>query len=118
VPGSRLKQFDTIDAIAKNNSVGLELSNKLQTKRNDRSVDFFNFRVNTDYIFYNVDPITQTGNNGRFSDLLFDLEFLPYSWMRLDSDATYDPKEDCLTNANYDFNFRLAKDRSIGIGQR
>ena len=118
VPGSRLKQFDSIDAIAKNNSVDLELSNKLQTKRNDRSVDFLDFRVNTDYIFYNVEPLTQVENSGRFSDIYFDLEFLPYSWLRLDSDATYNPKQDYLSNANYDFNFRLAKERSIGIGQR
>jgi hypothetical protein len=118
ISSARLKQFDAIDAIGRSNAVNLELSNKLQTKRNANPVDFFDFRINTDYIFYRNDPITDDKTKSSFSDFLFYLNFLPYSWVRIDADADYEPHRDYFTNANYNINFALAKERSIGFGQR
>ncbi|MFH0739183.1 MAG: hypothetical protein V2A59_04955 [Candidatus Omnitrophota bacterium] len=113
VKSSRLKQIDSVDSVGRNNSATLELSNKLQTKRENKSVDLVDFRINSAYTFK-----TREGRGGSLGDLLFDLTLLPYSWMRLDTDATYSHYYDYFTNANYDFGFSLNKDLSIGIGQR
>lgn len=122
VPSSKLKQIplEAIDALAGSNSATLGLSNKFQTKRNNQSVDFADFSVNSSY---NYKP--KGGRGSSLGDVLFDLQFLPYSWLRLDSDATYthsgarsDEGYKHFAGANYDVNFNLAAERSIGIGQR
>ncbi len=122
IPSSKLKQIDSVDAINKNNSLSLELSNKLQTKRKDQSVDMADFRINTSYIF-KPDSGDKRGSN--FSDFLFDLKLIPYSWLRFDGDATYkhsgnrsEPNYNHFSGANYDINFNFTGERSIGIGQR
>ncbi len=113
IPASRLKQIDTVDAIAFNNSASLELSNKLQTKRNEQSVDLANFIINNTYTFY-----TRQKKAGFLGDYLFKLELLPYSWLRINSDAVFNHKQDNFTNLNYDINFNFASERTVGLGQR
>jgi hypothetical protein len=115
---SKLKQIDTIDAIGLNNGVSLELSNKLQTKRKDQVVTLADVRVTSGYTFYQVDPTTNGKSGGDFNDFLVDMELCPYSWLRVDADATYDNPEGYFSTANYSFNFDIAKERSIGFGQR
>ncbi len=113
IPNSRLKQLDTIDAISLNNSAALELSNKLQTKRDNKTIDLANFIINNTYTFY-----TREKKAGVLGDYLFKLELLPYSWMSFISDATYNHKQDDFTSINYNINFNFAPQRSIGFGQR
>ena len=113
VKSSRLKQIDSIDSLGSSNSASLELSNKLQTKRNNKTVDLVDFRMNSAYTFK-----TKAGRGGNLGDLLFDLTLLPYSWIRLDADANYSHYNDYFTSANYDLGFSLGKGRSLGIGQR
>ncbi len=48
---SSLRQIDTVDSISRNNSATLELSNKLQTKRKDQSVDLVDVKVSSSYVF-------------------------------------------------------------------
>ena len=91
IPISNIKQIDTVDAINRGNTAFLSLSNKLQTKRNGQSVDFVDFLITTNYV---LDP--KTGDNAfltprageslksNFSDILFNLKVLPYSWVRLE----------------------------------
>lgn len=111
---SKLKQFDTIDSITRKNSVTLELENKLQTKRQDKTtVDFATLRVTTDY---NFKPKGGTGS--KFSDFIFDLELLPYAWLRMEADATYDHLSDALKLANIDLYATLSKEKTIGFGYR
>jgi hypothetical protein len=122
IPSSNLKQIDTIDAITNSNVVSLELSNKLQTKRKRQSVDLVDLRVNTSYILL---PKAGDKLGSNFSDFLFHLKLLPYSWLRIESDATYkhsgnrsDTNYNRFSNGNYDIYFDFLKERSIGIGQR
>jgi hypothetical protein len=93
----------------------LGLSNKLQTKRDNQKVDLVDLRVSNTYNF-------KTGgsnkNGGNLSDFLIELDMLPYSWLRINSDATYHHQDSYFSDYNYDINFDFAKDRSIGIGQR
>jgi len=113
-----LKQIDALDSIDTTNTVAIELSNKLQTKRKGNTVDLADLRITTGYDFYRVDPQTGNKSGGNLSDFLLDLELLPYAWMRIDADATYKPQGDYFSEVNYDINFIFAKERSIGIGQR
>ena len=122
IASSELKQIDTIDSIAQSNAASLELSNKLQTKRKGASVDLLDFRVNTSYVFK---PQTGDKLGSNLSDILFDFKLLPYSWLRIDADATYkhsglrsDTNYNRFINANYDINFDLGKERYLGVGQR
>jgi len=130
VARANIRQIDTVDAINRDNRANISLSNKLQTKRSGQSVDFVDFLVTTDYI---IDP--KIGDNAflnksnsklvsQLSDLLFKLKILPYSWMRLEGEATYEHSDYDLANydkfslANYDLVFDLGKDRTFTIGQR
>ncbi|MBU4418809.1 MAG: LPS-assembly protein LptD, partial [Candidatus Omnitrophica bacterium] len=132
IPVSNLRQIDSVDAITRGNTAALSLSNKLQTKRNGQSVDFVDFLITTEYV---LDPksganqnsiLTNTGNKleSQLSDVLFKLKILPYSWMRFESDATYEHSNRDLANynrfslINYDMSFDLGKERSLSIGQR
>jgi len=78
--------------------------------------------VNSIYIFQ---PKTGDKRGSNLSDFLFDLKLLPYSWVRIDADATYkhsglrsDTNYNRFSNVNYDIYFDLGKERSMGVGQR
>ncbi|HTY45808.1 MAG TPA: LPS assembly protein LptD [Patescibacteria group bacterium] len=110
-----LRQIDPVDALERDNSLTMELSNKLQTKRNGSSVDLATLRLDTVY-YLNTKP-GETHDSG-FSDFLIKLELLPYAWMRLDTDADYNRAIAAFTQVNTDLNFNLGQDRHFGIGQR
>lgn len=132
IPNSNIKQIDTtIDTINRGNTATLGLSNKLQTKRKGQSVDFVDLLITTEYV---INP--KTGDNAfltprtgeslkpNFSDILFKLKVLPYSWIRLESDVTFEHSDHTNINynkfslVNYDLSFDFAKERSFTIGQR
>ena len=75
-------------------------------------------RLTSGYTFYQVDPTTNGKSGGDFNDFLVDMELCPYSWLRVDADATYDNPEGYFSTVNYSFNFDIAKERSVGFGQR
>jgi len=64
----------------RSSSAALELSNKLQTKRNGQSVDFVDLRIASSYAFK---PKTGVKRGSSLSDFLFELKILPYSWLRI-----------------------------------
>ena len=153
VSANKLLQIDSVDLLSSSNAATLELSNKLQTKRKDVtgrevSVDFVDFIISTTYAFsprvvygtspvrlYNnsiinpVDPAKKNKLTGAsFSDILFKCKLIPYSWLRIEADATYKrsgvpgdeyyENNNHFSNVNYDINFDFAPERSFGIGQR
>ncbi|MFH1281940.1 MAG: LPS assembly protein LptD [Candidatus Omnitrophota bacterium] len=133
IPISNIKQIDAVDAIYRGNTATLSLSNKLQTKRNGQSVDFVDFLITTNVA---LDP--KTGDNAflyprageslkdNFSDILFTLKVLPFSWMRFESDATFAHADHRIGNvnfnkfsvANYSLGFDLGEKGSFTLGQR
>ncbi len=118
ISSSRLRQIDSVDAVGLNNYALLELSNKLQTKRDKNSVDLVNFIIDTTYTFYSADPLTGAKTVKDLGNYLFKLEIMPYSWMAIHSDAEYDRKEQDFSAINYDFNIYQGLDRSVAFGQR
>jgi hypothetical protein len=132
IPVSNLKQVDSVDAVTRGNTATLSLSNKLQTKRDGKSVDFVDFLVTTDYVINPKSGVKENsilnnpGNrlDSQFADVFFRLKVLPYSWVRLESEATFEHSDYTSVNynrfslANYSFNFNLGKERWFSIGQR
>jgi len=112
-PASVLKQIDDIDSLSRREVINLELSNKLQTKRNNQSVDLLDARARTSYILNPKD-----GSGSHFSDLLFDLDLRPYAWLRASLNTTYDNQIDKFREINISLYADLGKERSFGIGQR
>jgi LPS-assembly protein len=122
IVSSKLRQIDTVDSITRGNSATLELTNKLQTKRGGQSVDLVDLKVNSSYL---LKPKTGDKLGSNLSDILCELKILPYSWLRIESDAIYersgnrsDANYNKFSNANYDINLDFAEGRSFGIGQR
>ncbi|MDI6605551.1 MAG: hypothetical protein QME65_00160, partial [Candidatus Omnitrophota bacterium] len=123
VPSSKITQIDGPDSInGAAQTATLELSNKLQTKRQGTSVDIVDFRINTSYTFK---PKEGDKRGSSFSDILVNLDLLPYSWLRIVSDTTYkhsgnpnDKNYNKFVNGNVNFEFDFGKDRFLGIGQR
>ncbi|MDD5097361.1 MAG: LPS assembly protein LptD [Candidatus Omnitrophica bacterium] len=131
IPTSNIKQIDAVDAINRGNTAALSLSNKLQTKRNGQSIDLVDLLVTTNLVldpklgdnaFFTPRPGENLKDN--FDDILFKLKVLPYSWMRLESDVTFEHSDHTNINynkfslINYDLSFDLGKERSFTIGQR
>lgn len=114
VPPSKLVQVDGIDSISgRSNTATLNLSNILQTKRNNQTVEILNFLVSNNYTFK-----TKGSRGSSFGDFLAKLELLPYAWMRAIVNATYDRRKEYFSAVNYDLVFDLGKERSFGFGQR
>ena len=130
IPISNIKQIDSVDAINRGNTATLSLSNKLQTKRNGQSIDFMDLLVTSEFI---IDP--KTGDNAylintgkkltdQFSDVLFKLKIIPYSWVHFEADATYEHSDHDNVNynrfslVNYDLSFDLWNKGKFTVGQR
>ncbi len=113
ISASKLQQIDAIDSLAASEYISLELSNKLQTKREGKAVDLANLRINT---LYNLK--TKDGPGSSFSDFYLDLELRPYAWLRIKSDASYGYKEKYFKEANVNLYATLGKERYLGVGHR
>jgi len=118
IPTTKLQIFDDIEDISSSNKLTLELLNKLQTKRHtdgntEATADFAALKVSTDY---SIKP--KGGSGSSFSDFLFDLELMPYSWLRIDNDVIYDHRQDVFKQIDTDWYANLGKDRTFGIGNR
>ncbi|MBM3245450.1 MAG: hypothetical protein FJZ15_06645, partial [Candidatus Omnitrophica bacterium] len=111
---SKLKQIDSVDAINTNNSITFELQNKLQTKRDNLTVDLLDFRIDSSYNFKS----SANKAGGTLSDFKLYLDFWPYTFFSLHSDATFDRREHKFTLINADLNFNFTPDRRIGLGER
>ena len=113
-----LMQFDDIDNLDRQNGVRLELTNKLQTKREldgkMTTVDFARLLVATDYLF-------KIEQGSGFTDLEGELELRPYQWLYMEAEARYDHEKSKIEKAGWDL---VAQDPtsderwSFSVGQR
>lgn len=114
VPGG-LQQFDDIDAIDRRSVFGLGLENRLKTKRmidnKLRTVDLGYFLLTGDYLY-------RPENGSRFSNVKGDLEFSPYSWLRMESDTQYDPDTRDFQSWNLDLYMENGEEWRLGFGSR
>ncbi|MBI5873249.1 MAG: LPS-assembly protein LptD [Candidatus Omnitrophica bacterium] len=101
---SRLTQLDEVDALDRQNMVTLSLENKLQTKRSGQSVDLVTLILSSDYNLKHAASL-----DSGFQNFRYDLEFKPYSWWELDSDAEYDTQLQFFRTVNVDYWMNIGK---------
>ncbi|MDP8259727.1 MAG: LPS assembly protein LptD [Candidatus Gygaella obscura] len=99
------------DNIEKSKSITLSLENKLQTKRNNKSVDLIRFILDSTY---DLTPKTKR----RLSDVGADLEIIPYDWLEINADAGYDTTEHWFKTVNFDLTAKPFDRWSASIGHR
>ena len=86
-----------LDSIGEANQIDMSLENKLQTKRRNKTVDFLRLLTSNNY-YFNIE-----GRNRRWNhNVAFDLEAIPYDWLRFETDANLDRKKKYFTTANFD----------------
>ncbi len=99
------------DNIEKSKVITLSLENKLQTKRNNKSVDLVRFILDGTY---DLTPKKKR----RLSDVSADLEIIPYDWLEFDADAGYDTREHWFKTVNFDLTAKPFDRWSASIGHR
>ena len=107
-----LQQFDSIDAIDKQNVIRFNFENKLQTKEHQGPTSFSTREIARVIPFFDTDLHT-----GRLDNVGIDVELRPYSWMGIEGDAHYNPITRDVDTANMDF-YIQKKDVTVGLGQR
>jgi LPS-assembly protein len=96
VPSSTLDEFDSIDIQNRSHGMRFGLEQKLQTKRNLKSVDLMRVAVNTDF------KLKEDLAKGGFNNVTSEIDIVPYSWLSLYFDSEYDTIDDRLKTANVD----------------
>ncbi len=112
VSRTTLPQFDAIDALDKQNVVRFSFENKLQTKEHATDKTLVTREIARVIPFFDYDAHT-----GRFSNVGIDSELRPYTWLGIETDATYDPRTATVQTTNVDF-YVTKGDASFGLGQR
>lgn len=113
ISASQLDVFDEIDPLQQVHKINFAIENKLQTKRNNNSVDLLRFIVNTD--FHLKEEETASG----FDYINTDIDFRPIDWLTLYADSRYDLRKDRLDTANFDVYVNGKENKwSFGIGKR
>ena len=106
-----LNQFDSIDAHDKAHSIALGLENKLQTKRNGKTVDLIRTVVSSTFAL-KEDPAV-----GGFGPVDALIEVYPTDWLTIRGDTEYDHYHQRYNSSNFDGTFH-GKDWSFGVGDR
>jgi hypothetical protein len=104
--------FDGIDGLDRSQHVLFSLENKLQTKRNNVSVDLIRTIVESDYNLLKSEP-------GRtFGPVRSTIEINPLDWWTWSMDQSYDPKKKHWNYANIDTYIRNGSKWQLGLGKR
>lgn len=110
-PGE-LNQFDGIDNIRQAHTIHFGLENKLQTKRDGKTVELLRAVFGVDY------RLREDHRDSGFDIVSADIDFRPTKWMTLYFDSKYDTREDYLESANTDLFFSGSSKWSFGLGHR
>lgn len=113
ISSADLVQFDAIDNEVRAHGMTFALDNKLQTKRNGKSVDLLRFVTASD--FY----LKEDSRRGGFNNVRTEMDFKPNDWLALYSDSSYDSLEGHLSTANFDLYVNDPKGRwYTSVGKR
>ncbi len=113
-PRTILQQFDAIDALDKRNFIRFQFENKFQTKHHEKGTGALYTREIARVIpFFDMDFDTK-----RLENIGYDVELRPYSWLGIESDALYDPRQDNFETVNFDFYLGEKDGVQVGVGHR
>ena len=107
-----LDNFDFIDTLDRSHGLTFSFENKLQTKRDDQTVDLARMVVSTDYLL-KEDP-----NDSGFNKIKANFDIKPVNWLTLYFDSTYDTRRDLLNTANVDLYVKNGEKWSFSLGKR
>ncbi|MFH0753411.1 MAG: LPS assembly protein LptD [Candidatus Omnitrophota bacterium] len=108
----KLFQYDTIDAKDKIDNFSLGLENKLQTKRNGKSVDLVRALLSSNF------RLKDNPSSGSFGDVILKTDFMPNDYLTLYSELTYDNDRSYLKTANTDIYFNSQKNWTLDLSRR
>lgn len=112
IPSSRFYSFDGIDSQAGSHRINFSIENKLQVKRNDKTVELARAIISVPYAL-KEDPRKQG-----FGNIIFDLDFRPTDWLKFYFDSNYDTRNNRLSTANFDLYINGKDKWNVGIGKR
>ncbi len=115
ISASELQNFDDLDTLARKNIFTFGFENKLQTKRLEKGA-LRNYELG--YLLITGDYLYKSEKGSEFSNFYGDLEFIPYNWLRIESDTKYDPPSKDFQNWNLDIYLDKGEDLRIGFGSR
>ncbi len=109
----KLVQFDIMDNLARRHGMTFGLENKLQTKRDKKSVDLLRFLVTSD--FY----LKEDTHKSSFNNIVTKTDLIPNRFVDIYAQTTYDTIERHFSSANFDVYFNGPNDKwSLGLGKR
>ncbi len=111
-PRTVLQQFDALDALDKDNFIRLNFENKLQVKNREADGTLYSREFARVLPFLDVDMHT-----GRLENVGIDAELRPYTWLGIESDATWNPDTRDFDTANFDVFFTKGR-WTVALGQR
>jgi len=109
---NQIDSFDGVDSAAINHSLTFTLENKLQTKRNNKSIELLRVFVSTPF------PLKEDVSKGGFSVISTDIDFKPVDRVTFFFDSKYDTQKEYLTTANFDMYINGGAKWSVDIGKR
>jgi len=108
----QIDSFDSVDSLAINHSLTFTLENKLQTKRNNKSVELLRALISVPF------PLKEDVSKGGFGIIKTDIDFRPVDRLTFFFDSAYDTQKEFLTKANFDMYINGGEKWSVGIGKR
>lgn len=112
VPYSKFIQFDSIDDRRKGNQLNLGFENKLQTKRDGKTVDIFRSLVTAPY------RVTEDPNGAGWEDMTVTNEAYPNPYVTLRNDLTYSNTTHRLKSGSADIYLKDNKRWEFDISRR
>lgn len=109
---TQLDSFDSIDSLDNAHGLHFSIENKLQTKRNNNTVELLRAVIGTDF------RLKEHPSKGGFEKISTDIDFRPVDWITFYFDSQYDTQEEYLTTANFDIYLNGGEKWSAGIGKR
>jgi len=112
IPFAQLDSFDGIDSLANDHSISFSIENKLQTRRNESSVDLLRFIVSAPF------NLKESSSKGGFGTISADIDFKPLDWATFYFDSSYDTYNDRLSTANFDIYINGGSKWYVDLGKR
>jgi lipopolysaccharide assembly outer membrane protein LptD (OstA) len=104
--------YDDIDSRSREHKYVFSLDNKLQTKRNDKTVELLRVLMELDYRL-KEDPL-----GSGFNIWSTNVDFRPVDWLTLYFDSDYDTRKNIWDTVNAEAHFILTEDLALGVSQR
>ncbi len=112
ISSNQLDSFDSIDGLDIVHNLGFSFENKLQTKRNNKTVELLRTIIGTDF------RLKEHTLKSGFDKINVDIDFKPTDWLTFYFDSTYDTQKEFLTTANFDMYINGGDKWSVDIGKR